>query len=470
MTLPSKRRFDVALLGCGAAAKNIGPVLARAGMSVVIVERRYIGGSCPNIACLPSKNLVYSARRIHEAASAANFGALTVTEPIDLSVVRRRISAMVERAVQTYSDRFRDSGVELLWGNGRLVGDRLIEIEDAGGVQLVEANYLVLNTGSRSTIPPIPGLADSSPLTHVELLQLHHLPRQLIVLGAGYVGLEFAQAMRRLGSQVTVIDRNAEILEHEDSDFTNTIMKTLEEEGVRFLLATQVERVEGTSGSDVMVRVRRANGILEHVAGTDILVALGRVPNTRGIGLEESGIHLRENGTIDVDESLQTSVPHVFAAGDCAGSPNFTHIAFDDFRIITAAILGRPLRSTADRQIPFCLYTDPEFCRVGLNEKSAREKRLSCRMLTLPVPSIGKSQTTGELVGKLRAFVDEEDRIVGFQALGSGVGELMAPIQLAMKMGIPYRQVGEMIFAHPTLSEGLMSLCLQEPKQLGNTG
>jgi pyruvate/2-oxoglutarate dehydrogenase complex dihydrolipoamide dehydrogenase (E3) component len=349
-------RIDALVLGSGQGGKLLAWHMARAGRRTAAVERRYIGGSCPNIACMPSKNEVWSARVAHFVQHAAEFGTIIGTVgtgniATDMAKVRQRKREMVEHEVALHLQNYRDSGAELIMGSGRFVGPKTLEVQlNDGGTRVLAAEQVFLNLGSHAAMPPVPGLEAARPLTHIEALELDHVPPHLIVLGGGYVGLEMAQALRRFGSRVTVIETGPQLMSREDLDVADTMQRILSEEGVRLVLSATTLNVSGRSGGDVTLTVRTPSGE-EKIQGSDILVAAGRVPNTAGIGLEEAGVELDARGYIRVNDRLETTAPHVWALGECAGSPQFTHASIDDFRIIADNQAGAN-RSTRDRLVP----------------------------------------------------------------------------------------------------------------------
>jgi pyruvate/2-oxoglutarate dehydrogenase complex dihydrolipoamide dehydrogenase (E3) component len=449
--------FDVLILGSGEAGKYLGWTLGADGKRVALIERRYIGGSCPNIACLPSKNIVHSAKVAWYARRLNAFGLNQPPPGVDMKIVRDRKRAMVDGLLEVHNKRFAANHVEFICGQGVFVGPREISIDlEQSGTRLLSADTVIVSTGSRATIPHIPGLLEAKPMTHVEELELDTLPDHLIVLGAGYVGLEFAQAMARFGSKVTVISQHERLLPKEDEDVAAALCELLIADGVQFLFGSNAELVSGLSGDAVEVRVGGAGGH-QVLQATHLLVATGRAPNTDGIGLEKVGIGLDATGHIEVNASLQTSVEGVYAVGDCAGSPYFTHIAYDDYRIVYRNLNGDS-RITTGRQVPYTLYTDPELAHVGLHEDDARRQGVSYRLAKLPMAAVLRTRTLGETEGFLKALVGDDDRIIGFTALGVGVGELLAPVQLAMSAGLPYTALRDLIVTHPTLTEGLVYL------------
>jgi pyruvate/2-oxoglutarate dehydrogenase complex dihydrolipoamide dehydrogenase (E3) component len=450
-------RFDVLILGSGEAGKYLSWTLGAEGERVALVERQYTGGSCPNIACLPSKSIVHSAKVAWYARRLKDFGMDTPAPGIDMTVVRDRKRAMVGGLVELHERRFAANHVEFVRGHGVFVGARMLSVELAqGGTRLLTADIVVISTGSRATVPDIPGLRAAQPMTHVEELELDTVPEHLLVFGGGYVGLEFAQAMARFGSRVTVIDRGERLLPREDEDVAAALGDLLAAEGIRFLLGGTVDAVEGRSGEAVVARVSGSAGH-EVLKATHILAATGRAPNTDGIGLEKAGVELSATGHVKVNPLLQTTAEGVYAVGDCAGSPHFTHIAYDDYRIVSRALTGEN-RVTTGRQVPYTLFTDPELAHVGLHEADAKRQGIAYRLAKLPMAAVLRTRTLGETEGFLKALIADDDRILGFTALGAGAGELLAPVQLAMSAGLPYTALRDLIITHPTLTEGLVYL------------
>jgi pyruvate/2-oxoglutarate dehydrogenase complex dihydrolipoamide dehydrogenase (E3) component len=326
-----------------------------------------------------------------------------------------------------------------------------------GSTRHLRGKHVVINTGTRATIEDIPGLTEATPLTHVEALELDRIPEHLIVMGGGYVGLELSQAMRRFGSRVTIIERNSNLLHREDQDISEALHELLQGEGIDVLTDTSVTQVQGKSGTRVTLRADRAGSEIS-IEGTDLLVAAGRTPNTEGIGLDVAGVGLTDRGYIKVDERLQTTTPGVWAVGDCAGSPHFTHISFDDYRVVRDNILGRH-RVTTDRQVPFCMFTDPEFARVGLNEREANQHGIHYRLARIPMINNLRTRTLSETRGFMKALIARDaDKILGFSVFGVAAGELIAPVQVAMLAGMPFTALRDAIFTHPTIAEGLVAL------------
>ena len=410
------------VIGSGEGGKYLAWHLAQSGQQTVVIERRWIGGSCPNVNCLPSKNEIWSAKVAHLVYHARKFGSTASPAPVDMAVVRNRKREMVKGLIAVHLDRYKVTGAELVMGEAKLSGPHTLEVRlNEGGVRTLVAERLFLNLGTHATIPPVPGLAESAPLTNIEILELDRLPEHLIVIGGGYVGLEFAQAYRRFGSRVTILHDGPQLLSAEDADVAAEILEAFTSEGIDVLAPAQIMSVHGRSGDYVRLLVRTPSGE-KTIAGSDILVATGRTPNTAGIGLESAGIKLDQTGYVLVNERLQTTVPNVWAIGECAGSPQFTHAALDDFRVIRDNLAGGN-RTTRARLIPSCLFTDPQVAHVGLTESEAKRRGVAVHVAKLPIAAVLRTRTISESRGFMKALIDPRDRrILGFTMVGSEAG------------------------------------------------
>jgi pyruvate/2-oxoglutarate dehydrogenase complex dihydrolipoamide dehydrogenase (E3) component len=316
---------------------------------------------------------------------------------------------------------------------------------------------VIVGTGTHAALGAIPGLAEAQPLTHIEALELDKTPGRVIVISGGYIGLEFSQALRRLGSKVTIVARDGRLLPGEDEDISEALRDLFLDEGVDLVMNAEVKRISGKSGDSVRVLLEK-NGGPKTLEGTHLLAAMGRVPNTDGIGLELASVEVTGSGYIKVNERLQTTAPGVWAIGEVAGSPQFTHVSIDDFRIVHANLTGGS-RVTTGRQVPFCLFTDPEFARVGLSENEATARGIAYRLFKTPMEANLRARTLTETRGFLKALVEAgTDRILGFTAFGVGGGEIMTSVQIAMNAGLPYTALRDAILTHPTLVEGLIPL------------
>jgi pyruvate/2-oxoglutarate dehydrogenase complex dihydrolipoamide dehydrogenase (E3) component len=456
-------QYDLVILGSGAGAKLSAWTFASRGQQVGVVEAKYVGGSCPNIACLPSKNIIHTAQVASYVRRSAEFGIAREGFRVDMSAVRDRKRKMVAGLVEAHLEEYRHSGAELIMGTGRFIGPRTVEgtLND-GGRRVLRGINVVIGTGTHAAVDKTPGLAEAQPLTHIEALEPDEVPEHLLVIGGGYIGLEFAQAMRRFGSNVTLIDRNERLLHREDDDVTSALHQLFEDDGITAVLNARINSVSGKSGDSVKVTIER-NGTEEVLEGTHLLVATGRIPNTKDLGLERAGVDVTDRGYVKVNERLQTTAPGVWAVGEVAGSPQYTHISEDDFRVFRDNVTGGK-NVTTGRLVPFCLYTDPEFARVGLSEKEVRALGVAYRLFKAPMASVLRARAMVETRGFLKALVAKNsDHILGFTGFGAGAGEVMSAVHIAMVGGLPYTSLRDTAIAHPTLVEGLHSLFLTKP-------
>jgi pyruvate/2-oxoglutarate dehydrogenase complex dihydrolipoamide dehydrogenase (E3) component len=455
--------YDVVILGGGTGSTIASWTLAGQGQRVAVIDRKYIGGSCPNIACLPSKNIIHSAKVAWYLRRSEEFGITKDGFRIDMSGVRGRKRKMVAGLNDAYLDNYKKTGAEFILGSGRFIGPQTLEVTLADGTRRqLRGARVIISTGTRAALELIPGLAEAQPLTHIEALELDKVPGHLVVIGGGYVGVELSQAMRRFGSKVTVIERNERLLHREDEDVTDALRSLFEDEGISVVLNARIKRVSGKSGESVRM-VLEQNGTGSTLEGTHLLVASGRIPNTEGIALDLAGVELTDRGYIKVNERLQTTAPGVWAIGEVAGSPLFTHISIDDSRVVRDNLAGRD-HVTTGRQVPFCVFTDPEFARFGLSEKEARAQGIAYRLFKIPMDGVLRARTLSETRGFLKALVElDGEGILGFTAFGVGAGEVMACVQIAMMGRLPYTALRDAILTHPTLVEGLGALFSSEP-------
>lgn len=460
--MSNPEHFDCVVIGSGEAGKYAAWTLgSKFGKKCAVIERKYLGGACPNIACLPSKNFIHSASVAYDFRQAASYGlgsfvANADDVKVDMTAPEHRKVAMINGLMDLHMENFRKANSEIIHGEGKFVGPKRIEV--AG--RLLTGDAIIVNTGTRAFVDSsVPGLLESRPLTHVEILDLEELPSHLVILGGGYVGLEFAQAYRRFGSQVTVIEKHERVLGKEDNDIVDTLVDIVTREGVRIITSATVDQVAGISGESLEVFVSVA-GEISLIRGSHILAATGRVPNTENMGLEEAGIKLTRSRHIQVDGDLRTTVDGVFAVGDCAGSPYFTHISFDDFRIVLSSLIGTPRPGgTTNRQVPSVLFTSHELAHVGLREQEAQARGIKYRLGKVPMAAFLRTRTRGDSRGFAKVLVEAEgEKILGFTALGFSAGELLPVVQLAMKFGISYKEISSLVIVHPTMGEGLIGL------------
>jgi len=450
--------FEMLVLGSGEGGKFLAWHMAKSGHRTALVERKLIGGSCPNTNCLPSKNEIWSAKVADLVHHADRFGMVTGSTATNMKKVLARKRDMVDGLIAMHLDNYKASGAELIMGSGRFIAPKTIEVSlNDGGTRVLTGDRVALNLGTHATIPDIPGLAAAKPLTNIEALELDRLPDHLVVIGGGYVGLELAQAYRRFGSRVSIIEAGPQLAGREDSDVATAILEMLRDEGIVVHLEAEVLGVQGRSGETVSLQTRTPSGD-QTIEGSDILVAVGRTPNTSGIGLDLAGVALDTRGYVAVNDRLETSASDVWAVGECAGSPQFTHVSFDDFRIIRDNLAGGD-RTTRNRLVPYCMFTDPPLARGGLSEREAQRQGIAVRVAKLPIVAVLRSRTISETRGFLKALVEADgNRILGFTMLGAEAGEVMAVVQTAMLASMPYTGLRDAIIAHPTMAEGLGAL------------
>jgi len=454
----SIEHYEYAIIGGGKAGKSLAARMALAGRSTVLIERGMIGGSCINVACIPTKTMVHSAKVLDMARHAARFGINVTLQGPDIVGVKSRRDSGVGEMVQRNQANFDRSGMTLVIGSARFTGPKSIEVSLAqGGTRQISSEKVFINTGTRPAMPDLPGLADLGPLTSDTIQQLRRLPEHLVILGGGYIGLEFAQMFRRFGSQVTIIDRNNQFLPREEPEIARSIQEIFRKDGIEWISGATVESFKGISGKEVQLLVQTATGS-SLVKGSDLLVAMGRTPGTGELNLNAAGVETDQRGFIKVNDRLETTAKDVWALGDVNGGPQFTHASFDDFRIVTANLEGGN-RTTNGRLIPYTLFIDPELGRIGLTEEEARKKGLTIKVASLPAAAIPRAVTKGETQGLLKAVVDAKtDLILGASILAPEGGEIMAVVQMAMQGGLTATKVRDTIFSHPSMSEALNDL------------
>jgi pyruvate/2-oxoglutarate dehydrogenase complex dihydrolipoamide dehydrogenase (E3) component len=394
-----------------------------------------------------------------------HYGVVAENVRIDMARIRQRKQGMIDGEIALHLDLYRQTGAELIMGTGRFTGPRTMEVAlNDGGTRVLTADQVVVNTGSHAAVPDIPGLKEAQPLTHIEALELDEVPGRLIVLGGGYIGIEMAQAYRRFGGEVTIVEPGPRIMGREDPDVAEEIGRILRQEGIEILVGAHPERVEGRNGETVSVGLK-VDGVERRIEGSHLLVAAGRVPNTAGIGLDAAGIAVTPQGFVQVDAHLRASAPGVWAIGECAGSPQFTHVSVDDFRIVRDNMAGGD-HTTTDRLVPHVMFTDPPLAGIGLSETEAQRHGIAVRVARLPMRKVLRTFATDESDGFLKALVAaDDDRILGFTMIGSEAGEVMAAVQTAMLAGLPYPRLRDAVIAHLTIAEGLGPLFESVPKR-----
>lgn len=455
--------FQAVIIGAGQGGIPLATALADAGHKTALVERAYPGGSCINYGCTPTKTMVASARIAHLARRTDGYGVQAGPVTVDMAAVRQRKRDMVTQFRQGIHRRIENSpGLEFIHGEASFIGDHSLEVAliDGGYRQLI-AERIIIDTGSRPDTPSLKGIERVPTLNSTSIMELESLPDHLLVLGGGYVGLEFAQMFRRFGSQVTIVQRSDQLLPREDQDIAAELANILAEEGIEILLNCQPIYVDQDNHIQIRLRLKNSNEQGD-LSGTHLLVATGRVPNTEKLNLSAAGIETDRQGFISVNERLETNVQGIYAIGDVNGGPAFTHVSYDDFRILRDNLIIGKERTTRDRLIPYTVFTDPELGRVGLTERQARHQGLNYQVVKMPMSHVARALEMGEPRGVLKALVESgSDQILGAAVLGVNGGELMAVLQMAMLGKIPAAVIREMIFTHPTLAESLNNLFMQ---------
>jgi pyruvate/2-oxoglutarate dehydrogenase complex dihydrolipoamide dehydrogenase (E3) component len=453
------QRYDAIVIGAGQSGGPLSTAFAAAGRKTAIIEQDQVGGACINYACTPTKTMVASARVAYLARRAPDYGVHVGDVRVNMAEVRRRKQAVVE-SFRAGSERHIQSakGVDLLRGRARFTGPHAIEVElrDGGTIRL-EADIIVINAGTQVAIPPIGGLDSVPTLDSTSIMELDDLPEHLLILGGGYVGLEFGQMFRRFGSEVTILEPGKQLLAREDPDVADEVAKILREDGIDVLLETSAERAEHSVGG-IRLQLKSAD-TRRALEGSHLLVATGRKPATEGLGLDVAGVETNERGFVKVSERLETNVPGIYATGDVNGGPAFTHISYDDFRVLRTNLVEGGNASTKDRLVPYAVYIDPQLGRVGISETEARNQGRRVRVAKMPMSHVARADETGESRGMMKAIVDgASDRILGCAVLGIEGGELMSMLEIAMMGQVPYTALRDGIFAHPTLAESLNNL------------
>ncbi len=488
----SSDHYDLIVVGAGQGGGPLAGAFARAGQRVALVERVHVGGTCVNEGCSPTKTVIASARIAHLARRAGDYGVAPVDAadghtgaPREWRVDMRRVHERKQHIVDSFrsgSERgLAAAGVELVRGQARFVGERTIEVVGVGEqgadapTRTLTAKRVVINTGLRVAVPRLEGLAAVPYLTSTSILELTELPEHLVVLGGGYIGLEFAQAFRRFGSQVTVVQRDVQLLSHEDTDVADAVASILRDEGIDVLLSAEAVRVEraghGAGGVRLVRRSREGAAGEQTVDGSHLLVATGRTPNTDDLGLDRAGVAMDARGYVQVNERLETSAPGVYAIGDVKGGPAFTHISYDDFRILRTNLLQGGVATTTGRVVPYTVFIDPQLGAVGMTEREARASGRRIRIGKLPMTSVARALEVDETLGFMKAVVDAETgQILGATVLGLEGGEIATLFQIAMMGKLPYTALRDGVFSHPTLAEALNNLFTAMDKDGGAAG
>jgi pyruvate/2-oxoglutarate dehydrogenase complex dihydrolipoamide dehydrogenase (E3) component len=460
-------RYDAIVIGAGQAGGPLATALARAGRKTALIEREHVGGTCINEGCTPTKTMVASGRVAYLARRAADYGVQVGPVTVDMTKVRQRKRDIVDSFRNGSQSRIeKTEGVDLLFGAASFSGPKTLDVRlNDGSTRQLSADLIFINAGARPSLPRMEGIDGVPYLNSTTIMELDAVPEHLLVIGGGYIGLEFGQLFRRLGSRVTIVQRGPKLLAHEDTDVADEVANILRQDGIDILLETEAPRVERSADGTLRLTVR--NGGQERViAGSHLLAAAGRTPNSDSLNLAAAGVQTDKHGFIQANDRLETNVPGIYALGDIKGGPAFTHISYDDFRIIRTNLLrGGPsigsgqAATTKERLVPYTVFIDPQLGRVGLGEQEAREQGRSIRVAKLPMTSVARALEIDETRGFMKAIVDADTKqILGAAVLGIEGGEVMAALQMAMLGKLPYTVLRDGVFAHPTLAESLNNL------------
>lgn len=453
------QEYDAIVIGSGQGGTPLSRTLAEAGLRTALIEREHVGGTCVNEGCTPTKTMVASGRVAYLTHRAIDYGVRTGPISVDMGRVRQRKRGVVNSFRNGSQKRLeKTANLELIFGDASFTGHKSLQVRlKDGGLQAVTAERIFINAGTRASRPPIEGLDRVPFLDNVSIMELDALPEHLLVLGGGYVGLEFGQMFRRFGSLVTIVQSRGQLLSGEDPDIGQEVAKILQQEGVEVLLKAKAQRLsqsEGRLKMEIIIGDKQRT-----IEGSHLIVATGRVPNSDRLNLEAAGIQTDARGFIKVNNRLETNVAGVYALGDIKGGPAFTHISYDDFRIIRANLLEKKNVTTDNRLVPYTLFIDPQLGRIGLSENQAREAGRKFRVAKLAMSSVARAIEMDETRGFIKAIVDAgSDQILGAAILGVEGGEVMAVLEVAMMGKLPYTLLRDGIFAHPTLAESLNNL------------
>ncbi|HEY0264059.1 MAG TPA: mercuric reductase [Granulicella sp.] len=451
-------QFDAIVIGSGQGGNPLAVAMAQQGWKTAIVERRFVGGTCVNVGCTPTKTLVATARVAYLARRAKDFGITTGSVQIDMPAAIARKREIVARSRGSSTKRLTNTAnLELIEGDATFTAPHGVAVRlNAGGQRTLTAERIVVDTGVRTHIPQLEGLSTISYLDNESILELEAVPEHLIILGGGVIALEFAQMFRRFGSAVTIVQAGPSLVEHEDEDISTELASILREDGITLLFNAHATSVASDNGILLSVDI---NGTTQQIHGSHLLLAAGRTPNIETLGLEHAGIELNEHGYIQTDEWLETNIGGVYAVGDVKGGPQFTHISYDDYRVLKANLLDKSYRTIKGRMVPYTIFTDPELGRIGMTEAEARHSGRSIKVAKMPMSYVARAFESAEERGFLKAVVDADtDQILGASCLGVNGGELATQIQIAMMGRITASRLRDATWSHPTWSEALNNL------------
>lgn len=451
--------FDTIIIGAGQAGAPLSQALAKSGECIALIEEQFVGGTCINFGCTPTKTMVASAEVAYLAQRSQDYGVIVQDVSVEMKQVKARKNAIVKSFRESSRKRIIDSGVELIKGTATFIDKKIVKIVTVDSQsRTITADKVVINAGGRPRIPNIEGLSEVSYLNSTSIMELESVPEHLIILGGGYIAIEFGQMFRRFGSEVTIIQHSDQLLGREDADVAEMIQSILEEDGIKVTLNTHTTAVEKDGDKGVRLIADTPQGQIT-LNGSHLLVAAGRVPNSDRLDLDKTFVETDQRGFIKVNGRLETNIPGIYATGDIKGGPAFTHIAYDDFRILKANLLEDANFSMENRLVPYVLFSDPQLGRIGLSEKEAQDRKINYQVAKIPMNYIARALEVDRPRGFIKALVDPDSQmILGAAVLGFEGGEIMAMLEIAMMGELPYPKLRDGIFAHPTLAEGLNTL------------
>lgn len=456
------KTYDAIVIGSGQAGGPLAKKLAEAGKKTLLIEKRYVGGTCVNDGCTPTKTWVASAKAAYMASKGEQLGIKIKGFKVDMKVIRQRKEQIVLKSRNGNQKGLESTeNLELLFGDATFTGDKTISVKlNAGGEESFKSGLFFLNTGAKTIIPDIEGLTGINYLTSTSILELEEVPEHLLVIGGNYVGLEFGQMFRRFGSKVTLLERSGRILSREDEDISAEVKKLLELEQIEVLANAQASKFKNTGKGKIAATII-ADGKEQKIKCSHVLVAVGRAAQTDTLGLDKTGVETDEKGYIKVNNKLETNVPGIYALGDVKGGPAFTHVSYNDYTIVYRNLLEGADYSTDDRPVPYCMFIDPQLGRIGISEAEAKKQQLNYKVAKLPMAHVARAIETGDTRGFMKAIVDPDTKkLLGAAILGPEGGEIMTVLQMAMEGGITYDRIRFCVFAHPTYSESLNNLFL----------
>ncbi|MDY0907647.1 mercuric reductase [Pedobacter sp. CFBP9032] len=456
------KHYDAIIIGAGQAGVPLAKKMAEAGKKTAIIEKRYVGGTCINDGCTPTKAMIASAKAAYQARKASELGVMVGDVTVDLKKIKKRADGIVEIFKESAENGIEETkGLKLYMGEASFISEKEILVRCKGGTEeKLSADLIFINTGAKTIIPDIEGIDDVDYLTSTTILDLEEVPAHLVIIGGNYIGLEFGQMFSRFGSKVTILEQAPMILSKEDDDISKAVTEFLEEEKIDVITGVKINHI-GWKGDNI--EISETTGKKDkRIKASHLLVAVGRAPQTKDLGLENCGVETDEHGHILVNDKLETNIKGIYALGDVKGGPAFTHIAYNDYTIVYRNLIENTDLSTKDRALPYCMFTDPQLARVGLSEKQAKEQKLDYEVAVLPMKNVARGIETNETIGLMKAVVDAKtNQILGAGILASEGGEIMSVLQMAMEGGITAEQIRYGVFAHPTYTESLNNLFMK---------